>query len=123
MTDDHMIDSLTTPLDVEREMVALNYRLDKAPTVIKEYHNQAREARQLYKRAYALAHFNARGTVADRKYAAELATEEERNALDRAEIEYKFIIDTFDSLRTKLRALQSVASLMKAQMFGPQGGI
>ncbi|MCV7381577.1 hypothetical protein H7K38_23390 [Mycobacterium alsense] len=112
-----------TPLDVEREMVELNHRLDEAPHVIKEYHERVRAARQAHKKAYALAYAKAPGTAAERKYEADLATESEQAALDFAEIEYKFVIDTFDSLRTKLRALQSVASLMKASMFSPQGGI
>ncbi|BCO56124.1 hypothetical protein MINTM005_13680 [Mycobacterium intracellulare] len=112
-----------TPLDVEREMVELNNRLDEAPLVIKEHHERVRAARAAHKKAFALAYQAAEGTAMDRKLAAELATEPELAAMDFAEIEYKFVMDTFDSLRTKLRALQSVASLMKASMFGPQGGI
>lgn len=116
-------DELVTPLDVEREMVELNHRLDEAPLVIKEHHEKVREARAAYKKAFALAYQSAKGTAMDRKLAAELETESQQATMDFAEIEYKFVIDTFDSLRTKLRALQSVASLMKASMFSPQGGI
>lgn len=115
---------LVTPLDVEKEMVELNHRLDEAPAVIKEYHEKVRQARAEHKKAFALAYQSAKGTAMDRKLAAELATESQQAAMDFAEIEYKYVIDTFDSLRTKLRALQSVASLMKASMFNPhQGGI
>lgn len=112
-----------TPLEVEREMVELTRRLDAAPKALKEYHNKMVEARAAYRRAYALAYKNAEGTQADRKAQAELETVEEWEALDRATVEYRYLSDTYDSLRTKLRALQSISSLMKAQMMGPQGGL
>lgn len=112
-----------TPLDVEREMLDLNSRLDAAPGVIKDHHNKVRAARMAYKRAYALAYGKAKGNQLDRKLAADLETEAEQTALDVAEIQYRFVVDTHDSLRTKLRALQSISSLMKASMFSPQGGI
>lgn len=118
-----MSDDLTTPLEVEREMLEINRRIGNAPNVIKEHHNRVREAKATYKMAWALAYRNAEGTQLDRRAEADLATADELDALDQAEIEYKFVQDTFDSLKTKLRALQSVSSLMKASMFGPQGGI
>jgi hypothetical protein len=117
------MDEIVTPADVEREMVDLTARIDRAPKTIKEYHERVREARQKHKRAYALAYAAATGTQMDRRMQADLDTQETLGDLDRAEIEYKFVIDTFDGLRTKLRALQSVSSLMKASLFGHHGGI
>ena len=116
-------DELVTPFDVEREMVALNNRLDEAPAVIREYHERLREARKQYKRKYNLAFAAAMGNQMDRRVAAEMAAEAEADAVDLAEIEYRYVCDTLDALKTKLRALQSVSSLIKAQMFNPQGGI
>lgn len=118
-----MSDELVTPLEVEREMVDLNTRIGKAPAVIRDAHNRMRTARAAHKKAWALAYKGADGTQAIRKAEADLATADLADILDSAQIEYRFVIDTFDSLRTKLRALQSVASLMKASMYGPQGGI
>lgn len=109
---------LVTPFDVEREMVDLTERVDRAPAQLKEFHERVRRARQEYKKSYALAYARAQGTQVDRKMAAELETEDELRKLDDAEIEYKFASDVFDGLKTKLRALQSVSSLMKASMFG-----
>ena len=117
-----MYDELITPADVEREMVDLVARLDKSPSVIRDHHEAVRAARFDYKKAYALAYAGATGTQMDKKMAAELATEDLLWELEEAEIAYKFVCDVADALRTKLRALQSVGSLMKAQMFGPQGG-
>lgn len=117
------MDDLVTPADVEREMVDLTARIDRAPKQLKEYHERVRAARTAHKRAYALAYAKAEGTQMDRRMQADLDTQDTLSALDTAEIEYKFATDMFDGLRTKLRALQSVSSLMKASMFGHQGGI
>lgn len=117
-----MYEDLVTPLDVERELVELVSRLDKAPGIIRDYHNQLRTARAEFKKAYAVAYAAATGTQMDKKFAAELATTDLQNALDEAEIAYKYVCDTQDALRTKLRALQSVGSLVRASMFGNQAG-
>ena len=116
-------DDLVTPGDVEREMVDLTARIDRAPATLREYHEKVRLARQAHKRAYALAYAAATGTQMDRKMQADLDTEETLKELDDAEISYKFVTDTFDSLSKKLRALQSVSSLMKASMFATPGGL
>lgn len=117
------MDDLVTPADVEREMVDLTTRIDRAPRQLKEYHEKVRAARLAHKRAYAIAYAKASGTQMDRRMQADLDTQETLEALDLAEIEYKFATDVFDGLRTKLRALQSVSSLMKASMFGNHGGL
>lgn len=118
-----MKDELVTPHDVEREMIDLTSRIDRAPAMLKEYHEAARAARAEQRIAYALAYSKATGTQIDRKMQAELDTQVQSAAVDDAEIAYKYASDTFDALRTKLRALQSVSSLMKASMFGTQGGM
>lgn len=116
-------DDLVTPGDIEREMIDLTDRIDRAPATLKEYHERVRAARQAHRTAYALAYSAAVGTQLDRKMQADLDTADTQRELDDAEIEYKYATDTFDGLRTKLRALQSVSSLMKASMFGNHGGI
>jgi len=116
-------DDLITPADIEREMVDLTSRIDRAPASLRDYHEKVRAARQAHKKAYALAYAAAAGTQMDRRMQADLDTEETLKALDDAEISYRFVTDTFDGLGKKLRALQSVSSLMKASMFGNSGGI
>ena len=116
-------EDLATPADVERAMLELTARIDKAPAHLKGYYEAVRAARAEYRREYALAYSRATGTQLDRKIQAELDTEIESSQVDAAEIAYKYATDTFDALRTKLRALQSVSSLMKASMFGSHGGV
>lgn len=118
-----MLESDPTPFDIEREMINLNRRIDSAPQVIKEHHNKLREARAQFKHFYALAYASAEGSVEDRKQSAILACEKQQLELDVAEVEYRYVVDTMEALKTKLRALQSVSSLMKAQMFTPGGGV
>lgn len=112
------MDNLLTPMDVEREMVDLVGRLEQAPVVVRNHYNALLKARQEYKKAYALAYSSAPGTNMDRRIAAELACEELAIAQDDAEIAYKYAVSTQDALKTKLRALQSVGSLMRAQLYG-----
>lgn len=112
---------LITPADVEREMIDLVTRIDKSPAVIRDHHNVLRAVRQEYKKGYAIAYVMAGGTQMDKKMAAELAVEEIQAKVDEAEVAYKYVCDMADALRTKLRALQSVGSLMRASMFTPGG--
>lgn len=116
-------DNLITPQDVERAMIEVTARIDRAPAHLKTFHEAVREARAQYRHEYAVAYSRAVGTQLDRKIQAELDTSAYAAQVDTAEIAYKFATDTFDALRTKLRALQSVSSLMKASMFGSHGGI
>lgn len=115
-------DELITPFDVEQEMIDLNRRIDHAPSIIRDNHNMAREARLEFKRQWALAYRRADGTQADRKAYADLETIDAQVALDQAEVTYRYVSDLLDAYKTKLRALQSISSLMKAQMFAPEGG-
>jgi hypothetical protein len=119
-----MTDDFTSPLDVERAMVELNHRIGNAPTIIRDAHNKVRAARAAYKTAYAMAYKTAEGTQAGRKAEADLATRDLADKLDTAEIEFAFLKDTLNGLKTQLRALQSIGSLMRASMFNPhQGGV
>lgn len=120
---DSEYENLITPQDVERAMIEVTSRIDRAPAHLKGFHEAVRAARSEYRRQYAIAYSNASGTQLDRKIKAELECEVQSSAVDAAEIAYKYATDTFDALRTKLRALQSVSSLMKASMFGSHGGI
>lgn len=114
-------DDMVTPFDVEREMVELGAHIDAAPKVVKDYHTRLREARKTYKRAYNLAYAMADGPATSRRVEAERACEAEQDALDVAEIEFRYVSDLLDAYKTKLRALQSISSLMKAQMFTTNG--
>lgn len=109
-------DEVLTPLDVERAMSEVAARIEEAPKHLKGFHEAVRAAKAEHRRAYALAYSRATGTNLDRKMEAELETQEQADALDDAEIAYRYAKDTFDSLRTKLRALQSMSSIMKASM-------
>lgn len=116
-------DEFVTLHDVEVEMAELSTRIESTPGVIKEHHNRLKEARWAYKKAWAIAYSMADGSQALRKVQADLETEEEADAMAVAEVEYQFVRDSLDALKTKLRALQSIGSMMRAEMFSPQGGI
>ena len=91
----------TTPFEVERELLELNNHISNAPKIIREYHDRLKEARAEHRIAYAKAYLMADGTQPEKKAQAELATEDQRVALDQAEIEYKFVQDTLQALKAK----------------------
>lgn len=102
-------------------MVELGVHIDAAPKVVKEYYTALKEARKNYKRAWNIAYAMADGPQQDRRVEAERACEELQDKLDTAEIEFRYVSDLLDAYKTKLRALQSISSLMKAQMFTTNG--
>lgn len=115
------LDELITPGDVERALLEITARIDRAPAELKLRHEELRKAKAAYRTAYALAYKRADGTIADRKADAELETADLAEALDDKEIAYRYARDLQDSLRTELRAIQSAGSMMRASMFGNHG--
>lgn len=77
-------------------------------------------ADRAYDRAFALAYMRHNGPAHERKYAAELATEKEREARDIADAAYRYADRQSKALQDKLRALQSVGASVRA-MFGAAG--
>ena len=63
-----------------------------------------------YDRAYARAYMSAGGPQHERKYAAELATTDERRMRDVADAAYRFADRRAKALENELRALQSVGA-------------
>lgn len=73
-----------------------------------------------YDVAFARAYLASQGPQAEKRYAAELATEREREARDVADAAYRYADRQSKALQDKLRALQSVGASVRA-MFGVAG--
>lgn len=105
------------PVDIEQAIRTCAERIHEGVTVVTKAERKAREANRVYDRALATAYLNAEGPAHERKYHAELATTVERDALDVAEIAYKFAERTAKAVEAELRAWQSVGASVRA-MYG-----
>ncbi len=73
-----------------------------------------------YDRAFARSYIEAGGPAHERKYIAELATDEERTARDVADAAYRYADRTARAVEAELRAWQSVGASVR-QAYGVAG--
>lgn len=78
------------------------------------------EAERTYDAAFARAYMDHDGPAHERRYAAELATQTEREARDVADAAYRYADRTAKALESELRALQSVGASVRS-MFAVAG--
>lgn len=105
------------PVDVEAAIRTCAQRIHEGVKVVTKAERAAREAGRVYDRAYAQAYLAAEGPAHEKKYRAELATAAERDALDVAEVAFKFAERTAKAVVEELRAWQSVGASVRA-MYG-----
>ena len=72
------------------------------------------EADRTYDAAFALAYLDHEGPAHEKKYAAELATLEQREKRDIADAAYRYADRTAKALENELRAMQSVGASIRA---------
>ncbi|MFT4288139.1 hypothetical protein [Nocardioides sp.] len=102
------------PVDIERHIRGISDRIARGvPIVSKSYADYLRLDGE-YDRAFARAYMAHDGPAHEKKYAAELATENERNARDLADVAHRHAKDQADALREELRAYQSVGASVRA---------
>lgn len=107
------------PVDIEAAIRACSERIHKGVIAVTKAEKEARKASRAYDRAYAHAYLAAEGPAHEKKYRAELATATERDALDVAEVAFKFAERTAKAVEAELRAWQSVGASVRA-MYGAQ---
>lgn len=114
-----MNDEVLNPVDIERAIREVARRIHEGVKVVTNADAKAREADRLHEVAVARAYMQHEGPAHEKKYAAVLATQVEREALDLAEVEFKYADRTARALVEELRALQSVGASVRA-MYGSQ---
>jgi hypothetical protein len=112
-------DEVLNPVDIERAIRKVAERIHEGVKVVTNAEAKAREADRLHEVAVAQAYLSHEGPAHEKKYAAVLATQAEREALDLAEVEFKYADRTARALVEELRALQSVGASVRA-MYGSQ---
>lgn len=102
------------PVTVEGGIREAADRISKGVAVCAERYKAFLQADANYDRAFARAYLQADGPAHERKYAAELATEAERDARDVADAAYRHADRQAKAIEAELRALQSVGASIRA---------
>lgn len=102
------------PVDVENAIRACSARIHEGVKVVTKAEREMKAATRTYDRAYAKAYLDADGPAHEKKYRAELATVEEPDAMEVAEVAFRFAERTARAVTEELRAMQSVGASVRA---------
>jgi hypothetical protein len=102
------------PVDIEQRIRQLADGISRGVKVCSDAYERFLLADRTYDRAYARAFLKASGSVDARKYQSELDTVEERDALDVADVAYRYADRNAKALESELRAYQSVGASVRA---------
>ena len=102
------------PVEVEDRIREISNRISKGVGVCDERYQAHLAAERLYDAAYAQAYLDHSGPAHEKRYAAELATLDERKARDEADAAYRYADRRARALENELRAMQSVGASIRA---------
>ncbi|WP_228002175.1 hypothetical protein [Nocardia australiensis] len=108
------------PVSVENAIRECANRIAKGVTVCGNAYAAFLDADRSYDRVFASAYLDADGPAHERKYVAELATQEEREKRDVADAAYRYADRTARAVEAELRAWQSVGASIR-QAYGVAG--
>lgn len=108
------------PVDVEQAIEAVKNRIAAGVGIVTEREKLARAARREFDLAYAMAYRDTPGPAHARGYEAAIATMDLREAVDEAEIAFRFAERTARALDKELFAWQSILNSVRA-MYGAVG--
>lgn len=106
--------AVLNPVDVEAAIRAVSDRIAKGVSVCDQRYRAYLDAERAYDAAFAKAYMGHDGPAHERKYAAELTTQGEREAKDVADASYRYADRQAKALQDELRALQSVGASIRA---------
>jgi hypothetical protein len=102
------------PAEVEQRIKDISDRISRGVSVCDKQYRAHLEAERLYDAAFARAYLDHPGAAHEKKYAAELATQTQRDARDVADAAYRYADRTARALESELRAMQSVGASIRA---------
>lgn len=109
------------PADIESRIQSIARRIHEGVSVVSNADAAARKAKHVLDLAFARAYLGHNGPAHERKYAAEIATEKEREACDIAEVAFKHAERTAKALDAELRAMQSIGASIRSMYQGERG--
>lgn len=107
------VDALN-PVNVENQIRDISARIAKSAAVCNTRYVIMSNADRAYDQAFARAYMDHVGPQAEKKYAAELATEHEREVKDTADAAYRYADRLAKALELELRAYQSINASVRA---------
>jgi len=102
------------PVQIEQSIREVSNRIAEGVAVCSARYAAFLAADREYDRAFAAAFMAHEGPAHAKKYAAELATQDERQARDVADAAYRYADRTARALENELRALQSVGASVRS---------
>lgn len=111
---------IVNPVTVERNIRTCSDRITKGVAVCDERYRAFLDADRNYDAAYARAYMNHDGPSHEKRYAAELATQKEREVRDAADAAHRYADRQAKALENELRAWQSVGASVRS-MYGVAG--
>lgn len=102
------------PVSIETAIRDCSNRIAAGVKVCGERYQAFLDADRAYDRAYAFAFMRHEGPQGEKRYAAELATHDERAARDVADAAYRYADRQAKALESELRAWQSVGASVRA---------
>lgn len=102
------------PVDIEHRIRDISNRIAEGVPIVSRAYAEYLRLDAEYDRAFARAYMAHAGPAHEKKYEAELATEEARTERDAADVTYRWAKDTAEALREELRAYQSVGASVRA---------
>lgn len=122
MPDRHAVDTTQplNPVDVERAIREITNEIAHGVRVRSDALRAFRDAERTYDREFARAYMRYDGPAHAKRYAAEIATQDERAARDAAEAAWKYADTQGRSLELELSAYQSIGRSVNG-MYGAAG--
>lgn len=102
------------PVNVESRIRDISSRIAKSAAVCNDRYVIMANADRAYDQAFARAYMSHSGPQAEKKYAAELETEHEREVKDTADAAYRYADRLAKALELELRAYQSINASVRA---------
>lgn len=115
------MNDVISPVEIESRIQDIARRIHAGVPVVSNADAAARAADHALDLAFAKAYMTHEGPAHERKYAAEIATEKEREACDIAEVAFKHAERTAKALDAELRAMQSIGASIRSMYQGERG--
>ena len=109
-----MSNDVLNPVSVEQHIREISNRIAKSAAVCNERYAAFLQADHAYDLAFARSYMQYSGAQHAKKYAAELETEDERQARDAADAAYRYADRLAKALESELRAYQSIGASVRA---------
>lgn len=109
-----MVNEAWNPAEVEERIRDVSNRIANGVSVCNKQYRAFLDADRALDAAFARAYMAHSGPAHEKKYAAELATQAEREARDETDATYRYADRQAKALQDELRALQSVGASIRS---------